>query len=397
MKISINYKLKGGFSMKKSIFSLFLLVIFLLTLNVMVLAQDDVVKLGFFAPVTGPAAADGESALNSAELAVEVINEKGGLDGKEVELVEYDDHLDSKQSVSIAQKLTTRDNVIAVVSGSYSGTTRPAAPIYQNAQIPMISAYAIHPDIPKSGDYIFQQSFPGPVQGKIGGYMAVDDLGAQEIAILYVDNDFGSTLNDNFQKYVEEKGAEVVYEDSFGIGEREFNPVLTKIKGLQPDLIYVVAYAGEGAAIMRQSVDVGIEAQILGTEGMDSTTQFLQVAGEAAEDLIITTNLNRESEEEQVQEYITRYTDKYGFAPDMVGASTYDGFMLLAHVIRQVGTDPAEIKDAMYEVENYMTNTGLLYRYTDIGEAIKPVQVQIVKNGEFKYYDKITDMNLIAP
>jgi branched-chain amino acid transport system substrate-binding protein len=384
--------------MKRSVFSLYLLMIFLLVFSAFAGAQsEDVIKLGFFAPITGPAAADGESALNSAELAVEVINEKGGLNGKMVELVDYDDHLDSKQSVSIAQKLTTRDNVVAVVSGSYSGTTRPAAGIYQNAKVPMISAYAIHPDIPRAGDYIFQQSFPGPVQGKVGGYMAVDDLGAQEIAILYVDNDFGSTLNDNFQKYVEEKGAEVVYVDSFGIGEREFNPVLTKIKGLNPDLIYVVAYAGEGAAIMRQIVDVGIEAKILGTEGMDSTTQFLQVAGEAADGLVITTNLNRDSEEEQVVEYINRYTEKYGFAPDMVGASTYDAFMLLAHVIGEVGTNPEDIKEAMYEVENFMTNTGLLYRYTEVGEAIKPVQVQIVKNGEFTYYDQITDMELIAP
>ena len=382
--------------MKRSFISLFLLVILLFAMSSLVMAQD-VVKLGFFAPVTGPAAADGESALNSAKLAVEVINEEGGIDGREVQLVEYDDHLDSKQSVSIAQKLTTRDNVVAVVSGSYSGTTRPAATIYQNAKVPMISAYAIHPDIPKTGDYIFQQSFPGPVQGRVGGYMAVDDLGAQKIAILYVDNDFGSTLNDNFQEYVKEKGAEVVYVDSFAIGEREFNPVLTKIKGLNPDLIYVVAYAGEGAAIMRQSVDVGIEAQILGTEGMDSTTQFLQVAGEAAEGLIITTNLNRDSEEEQVIDYINRYTEKYGFAPDMVGASTYDAFMLLAHVMRQVGPDSEAIKDAMYEVEDYMTNTGILYRYTEVGEAVKPVQVQIVKDGEFHYYDQITDMDIIAP
>jgi branched-chain amino acid transport system substrate-binding protein len=384
--------------MKRSRFSLYLLVIFLLVFSTFAGAQsEDMIKLGFFAPVTGPAAADGESALNSAKLAVEVINDKGGINGQMVELVDYDDHLDSKQSVSIAQKLTTRDNVVAVVSGSYSGTTRPVAAIYQNAKVPMISAYAIHPDIPRAGDYIFQQSFPGPVQGKVGGYMAVDDLGAQKIAILYVDNDFGSTLNDNFQEYVEEKGAEVVYVDSFGIGEREFNPVLTKINGLNPDLIYVVAYAGEGAAIMRQAADVGIEAKILGTEGMDSTTQFLQVAGEAAEGLIITTNLNRDSEEEQVIEYINRYTEKYGFAPDMVGASTYDAFMLLAHVIGEVGTNPEEIKEAMYEVENYMTNTGLLYRYTEVGEAIKPVQVQIVENGEFKYYDQITDMELIAP
>ena len=382
--------------MKRSFFSLFLIVILLFGMSSLVMAQD-VVKLGFFAPVTGPAAADGESALNSAKLAVEVINESGGIDGMEVELVDYDDHLDSKQSVSIAQKLTTRDNVVAVVSGSYSGTTRPAATIYQNAKTPMISAYAIHPDIPRTGDYIFQQSFPGPVQGRVGGYMAVDDLGAQEIAILYVDNDFGSTLNDNFQTYVKDKGAEVVYVDSFAIGEREFNPVLTRIKGLNPDLIYVVAYAGEGAAIMRQAADVGIEAQVLGTEGMDSTTQFLQVAGEAAEGLIITTNLNRDSEEEQVKDYINRYTEKFGFAPDMVGASTYDAFMLLAHVMRQVGPDSEAIKEAMYEVEDYMTNTGLLYRYTEVGEAIKPVQVQIVEDGEFHYYDQITDMDIIAP
>lgn len=382
--------------MKRSFFSLFLIVILLLGMSSLAMAQD-VVKLGFFAPITGPAAADGESALNSAKLAVEVINESGGIDGMEVELVDYDDHLDSKQSVSIAQKLTTRDNVVAVVSGSYSGTTRPAATIYQNAKVPMISAYAIHPDIPRTGDYIFQQSFPGPVQGRVGGYMAVDDLGAQEIAILYVDNDFGSTLNDNFQTYVNEKGAEVVYVDSFAIGEREFNPVLTRIKGLNPDLIYVVAYAGEGAAIMRQAADVGIEAQVLGTEGMDSTTQFLQVAGEAAEGLIITTNLNRDSEEEQVKDYINRYTEKFGFAPDMVGASTYDAFMLLAHVMRQVGPDSEAIKEAMYEVKDYMTNTGLLYRYTEVGEAIKPVQVQIVKDGEFHYYDQITDMDIIAP
>jgi len=382
--------------MKRSFFSLSLIVILLFGMSSLVMAQD-VVKLGFFAPVTGPAAADGESALNSAKLAVEVINESGGIDGMNVELVDYDDHLDSKQSVSIAQKLTTRDNVVAVVSGSYSGTTRPAATIYQNAKTPMISAYAIHPDIPRTGDYIFQQSFPGPVQGRVGGYMAVDDLGAQEIAILYVDNDFGSTLNDNFQTYVKDKGAEVVYVDSFAIGEREFNPVLTRIKGLNPDLIYVVAYAGEGAAIMRQAADVGIEAQVLGTEGMDSTTQFLQVAGEAAEGLIITTNLNRDSEEEQVRDYINRYTEKFGFAPDMVGASTYDAFMLLAHVMRQVGPDSEAIKEAMYEVKDYMTNTGLLYRYTEVGEAIKPVQVQIVEDGEFHYYDQITDMDIIAP
>jgi branched-chain amino acid transport system substrate-binding protein len=373
-----------------------LMVLFVFGLAGMVMAEE-VIKIGFFAPVTGPAAADGESALNAAILAVETINNQGGINGQRVELVNYDDHLDSSQAVSIAQKLTTKDNVVAVVSGSYSGTTRPAATIFQQAKIPMISAYAIHPDIPKAGNFIYQQSFPGPIQGKVGGYMAIDELGAEKIAILYVDNDFGSTLNTNFQKYAEEKGAEILYTDSFSIGEREFNPVLTKIKNLDPDLIYVVAYAGEGAAIVRQAEKVGLDCQILGTEGMDSTTQFLAVAGEAAEGLIITTNLNRDSEEDIVQNFIDSFDKKYGFAPDMVGASTYDSFMLLAYVMKEQGTDSVDIQKGITKISNFPSNTGITYRYTEEGEAVKPVQVQIVQNGEFHYYNTIDDMDLITP
>ena len=110
-------------------------------------ADKGPIKIGFFAPVTGPAAADGQSVLNAAKLAVEQKNKAGGINGRQVELVYYDDQFDTKQAVSIAQKLTTKDGVVAVVSGSYSGPTRAVAKIYQDAKIPMISAYANHPDI----------------------------------------------------------------------------------------------------------------------------------------------------------------------------------------------------------------------------------------------------------
>ena len=119
------------------------------------------IKIGFFAPVTGPAAADGDSVTKAAKLAVEKINKDGGINGRKVELVAYDDNLKPQEAVSIAQKLTTKDGVVAAVSGSYSHTTRAAAPIFENAKIPMIAAYALHPDITKGGDYVFRQSFVG--------------------------------------------------------------------------------------------------------------------------------------------------------------------------------------------------------------------------------------------
>ncbi|NNF78490.1 MAG: ABC transporter substrate-binding protein, partial [Rhizobiales bacterium] len=110
-------------------------------------ALADTVKIGINAPLTGFAAADGKSALTGAELAVEQANAAGGIDGKMIELVVYDDQASPKESVPIAQKLIEKDGVPIAISGSYSGATRAAAGVYQEAGVPFISAYAVHPDI----------------------------------------------------------------------------------------------------------------------------------------------------------------------------------------------------------------------------------------------------------
>ncbi len=355
------------------------------------------IKVGFYAPVTGPAAADGESASNAAKLAVKKINEEGGIKGRSVELVEYDDGLDTKQAVSIAQKLTTKDKVSAVVSGSYSGTTRAASKVYNDAGIPMISGYAIHPDITKAGDYIFRQSFVGLVQGKAGAKVAVEMLGAKKICILHIDNDFGSTLSENFQAKAKELGAEILSVDSFSFGEKEFTPVLTKIKQLNPDLLYMPAYAGEGSQIVMQVKDLGLDVQILGTEGIDSTIQFLGVAKDTAEGVVITTNLNRDSDREKVQDFISSYNEEYGHKPDMVAASTYDAFTVLFHVMEEKGVDSDAIKQGFNEISDYEAVTGIIKGYNELGEVKKAVQVQEVKDGEFHYYGEISDENIITP
>ena len=355
------------------------------------------IKVGFFAPTTGPVAADGENSLNAAKLAVENINASGGIDGREVVLVDYDDAFDTKQSVSVAQKLTTKDNVVAVVSGSYSGTTRAAAPVYQDAGIPMIASYAIHPDITKTGDFIFRQSFVGSVQGKAGGKVAAEMLGAKKISILYVDNDFGSTLSSSFTGMAESLGAEIVSTDKFSFGEKEFTPILTKIKQLDADLLYLPAYPGEGSQIVRQAHDLGLDLQIMGTEGIDATVQFIGVAGEAAEDVIITTNLNRDSDREIVQEFIGSFTEKYGYRPNMVAASTYDAFTVLFNVMKQTGVDSVAIKDGLHEIKDIEAVTGVIKGYNVLGEVEKTVQVQIVQDGQFHYYGEISDESIIKP
>lgn len=360
-------------------------------------ADKTPVKIGFYAPVTGVAAADGESSTNAAKLAVEKINQTGGINGRPVELVAYDDGLDPKQAVSIAQKLTTKDGVAAVVSGSYSGTTRASAKIYQDAKIPMIAGYALHPDITKSNNYIFRQSFLGPVQGKAGGKVAVETLKAKTVSILYVNVDFGKTLMEGFKAQAEKMGAKIISEDSFPSGEKEFTPVLTKIKGLNPDLIYMPCYSPEGSQIVRQAKTLGITSKILGTEGIDSTVEFLGVVQGAAEGVVITTNLNRDSQRKVVQEFIADFNKKYGHKPDMVAASVYDAFMVMANAMKTKGVEADKIREGIASTKDFEAVTGIIKGYNQNGEVKKNVQIQVVKDGDFHFFAELTDEDIITP
>ena len=144
----------------------------------------DTIKIGLMAPLTGFAAADGASVLDSVKLAVERVNNEGGVLGKKIELITYDDRADGKEAVTVARKLIQQDQVAAVVAGSYSTPSRASAPIFQDAEIPLVAAYAVHPDITGAGDFCFRNGFLGTVEGKSAGYVAVQMLKAKKIALL---------------------------------------------------------------------------------------------------------------------------------------------------------------------------------------------------------------------
>ncbi len=354
-------------------------------------------KIGIFSPTTGFAAADGTSALHGAELAVKYINEQGGINGVPLELVHYDDAAKPDQAVNVAHKLVGQDKVVAAVSGSYSGATRAAASVFQEAGIPMISGYAVHPEITKTGNMIWRTGSLAVVQGRVGGALAVDKLGAKRIAILTIDNDFGTSLADAFKEYVLAKGAEIVFEEKYPLGEKEFRAILNRIKEANPDVLYASAYYNEAANIVRQAKEVGLTATIIGQEGYDSP-KFLELAGDAAEGVIITTDLNRDSDREITQWYIRTYEETYGIAADMVGASTFDAVMVLAYAMRKGGTQPDQIVKALAELRDFEDAvTGPFYRFTEGREVMRPVTAQIVKNGRFRFYAEFDDPALITP
>jgi len=386
-----------GMSGKKFLTLFFVsLIIFSLGALIQPCYGEEVIKVGFFAPLTGFAAADGASAKHAVEIGVKQINDAGGINGKKVKLVIYDDRVDSKEAVAIARKLTEKDKVVAVVSGSYSGPTRVTAPILQKAGIPMVAGYAVHKDITRAGDFIFRNGFLGEIEGAAAAEVAVKQLMAKRIAVLTMDNDFGRALSAGFVKHAEESGAQIVSHQVYSLKEEDYTPFLTKVRKVNPDLLFTSGYYKQAALICRQAKDLGLKVQILGEEGFDSP-KFLEIARGSAEGVIIVTNLNRDDKRPHVQEFLRTYKERYGLDADMVGASSYDAFMIVAYAIRKAGTNPKAIRKALAELRDYDAITGNISRFNAIGEVTKPVQVQVVRGGKFRYYGVVDAPGIITP
>ncbi len=356
---------------------------------------QDVVKIGFFAPLTGFAAADGASARHSAEIAVEEINAAGGIKGRRVELVVYDDRHDSKEAVALANKLVEKDGVVGVVSGSYSMPSRVTAPIFARAGLPMTVAYAVHPDVTRAGPCVFRNGFLGQVEGWAGAEAAVTAHKARRIAVLTIKNDFGATTGAAFIERARKLGAEVVSEQIYPLGEKEFSPYLTKIKEQNVDLIYHTSYYNEGSLITRKARELGITAKLHGTEGIDSP-KFLELAGPAAEGTTFTTNLNRDDPRPEVQTFLRKYRARTGTEADMVGASAYDAVRILARGIELAGTDARAVCGALASLKDYPAITGKIAKFIR-GEATKPVQIEVIREGRIRHLATIDNPEVTTP
>ncbi len=368
-------------------------VVFLVTAPA--LAQETI-KIGFFAPITGPAAADGASAQHAVELGVKELNAAGGIKGKKVELIVYDDRFSPQEAVAIANKLIEKDQVAGVVSGSYSGPTRVTAPIFAKAGVPMVAGYAVHPDVTKAGESNFRNGFLGEVEGGAAGEYAVKVLKSKTPAVIYMDNDFGREISAGFIKRAQKLGAAIVARQVYKFpGEKDFRPFLTRIKEARPDLIFAAGYYNEAALIVRQAKELGITVQILGEEGFDSP-KFIELAGKDAEGVIIATNLDRDDPRPVVQNFLKNYKQAYNYDPDMVGASSYDAFKILVAAIEKAGTDRKAVIKALMDTRDYNGLTGKLTRFVK-GEVIKPVQFQIVKDGKFRRHGVVDNPEVITP
>jgi len=358
-------------------------------------AAAGTIKIGFHAPQTGFAASDGKSATIGAELAVEQINAAGGINGKMLELVVYDDQAQPAQAIPIANKLIGQDKVPIAVSGSYSAPTRSAAGVFQESRVPYISAYAIHPDITRAGDYVFRTSFLGEIQGKAGAKLIGELLGKKMVVMITLQNDFGKALADGFKSMTRDFGIEIVNEYEYSIKDRQFGSLVAKVKADDPEAIYASGYYFTAGPLVSQLRAAGVAVPIIGQEGYDSQ-KFIEIAGKAAEGVIITTSLDRDSDVPETKNFIEAFEKKAGFKADMVAASAHTAVMVAADALKRAGsTDSEPLRKALAET-HLKASTGTI-SFNALGEVVKAVQNQVVKDGNWHRHSVIDDPGLLAP
>jgi branched-chain amino acid transport system substrate-binding protein len=358
-------------------------------------AAADSIKIGFHAPLTGFAAADGKSAVEGAKLAVNQINAKGGVNGKTLELVIYDDQASPKNAVPIANKLIGGDKVKLAISGSYSGATRAAAGVFQNAKIPYIAAYAVHPSITKAGNYVFRTSFVGEVQGRAGAKLVGGMLKKKRVVLITLKNDFGKSLARGFKEKAGAYGITIVNEYQYSIKDRQFGPIVAKVKSDNPDAIYATGYFFTAGPLVRQLRAGGVTATVIGQEGYDSQ-KFIEIGGKAAEGVIITTSLNRDSKRAVTRNFIRSFEKAAGYKADMVAATAHTAIYVAAAALKKAGkVEPAAIRDAI-AATTVEASTGTI-SFNALGEVQKDVLVQVVKGGSYRYHSMIKDKKLLAP
>jgi branched-chain amino acid transport system substrate-binding protein len=355
------------------------------------------IKIGFQAPLTGAAATDGVSAKIAAEMARDKINAAGGVLGQNIELVTYDDQAKTEEAVFTANKLIGQDGVKFAVSGSYSASGRAAAPIFQRAGVPFISAYGVHPDITRSGDYVFRGVHLGPPQGRAGAKFVSDDLKLKRVSIITMDNDYGQATFEGFKSVLDRFGIKVLGEYTYSLKDRQFGSIVASVKRDDPEVIYITGYFFTAAPLVSQLRSAGIRAPIVGSQAFDAE-KLIQIAGPAVEGVYIVGGLNRDRDSSELKEYLAEFQKRAGYAGENVGATVYSAVRLMADATTRAGTlDPAKVRDALAATHNFPHLAGELVSFNSLREINMPMNVNVVKDGSFRHYAWIDDLKLLAP
>ena len=353
-------------------------------------ATNEIV-IGHYGSMTGSEATFGESTDNGIKLAVEELNAAGGIDGKKVRLITYDDKGDAREAGTAVTRLVTKDKVVAVIGEVASGLSLAGAPVCQENGVPMVTPSSTNPKVTKVGDMIFRVCFIDPFQGSVCAKFAweSDRLKAKKSAILTDQaSPYSVGLQEEFEKAFVGLGGAVVSKQTYQAGDQDFSAQLTAIRGSEPDVIFIPGYYTDVGNIALQARKLGITTSMLGGDGWDSS-KLGEIGGKALDGCFYSNHYSHQDPSERVQEFIKKYQEKNKQTPDGLAALGYDAARILFEAMkRSKSLGGADLAAELAKTKEFDGVTGRISIDAD-RNAVKPAVILEMKDGQPEFVTTI--------
>lgn len=346
--------------------------------------DSNVIKIGSMFELTGSAAEYGISMNEAVHMAVDEINAAGGIDGKELEVVERDIASDEAQAAQATMALATEENVVAIIGPALTGTLQASIPSANEYQIPIISPSAtddgvLQDDSGTVHPYAYRTSFTNSFQGGALASFANTNLNATK-AVIFADNssDYALGLTDTFTAAFD---GEIVSVENFTADQTDFSATLTNIRNLDFDVLYVPGYYEQAGPLIKQAREMGINQPILGPDGFGNSKVFELAGTDNMNDVFYTSHFVVESDNPTIRDFVENYEEVTGKTPDMFTGLAYDAVYLVKEAIERAGSlDTVEINREIENTTNFNGITGT-FSIDEKHDPVKTVSIIEVQNG----------------
>lgn len=351
-------------------------------------ASSNEIRIGLLDEMTGNNATFGTSAANGAKLAIKEANAKGGVLGKQIQAVVADNKSEPSESANAMTKLATQDKVAAVTGVFSSSNAIAASSVAEASKMPFLAVGATNPkvtvdDSGKVKDYTFRVCFIDPFQGTVGANFVLNTLKLRS-AVILVDNssDYSKGLASFFKEALTKGGGNVLSEEAYLQKDQDFKTILTKVKALNPEAIYVPGYYEEVSKIVKQARELGLNVPIIGGDGWDSP-KLVEVAGAAAlNNTYFTNHYSVEDTNPKSQAFVEAYKKEYGQVPDALAVLGYDAANVLIEAIKTANSvEPDKIRQALAAIKDYPAITGST-TLNATHDAVKSAVIIEMKDGK---------------
>lgn len=344
-------------------------------------AAQEPILMGIYQPLSGPSAYYGQTAVNGARLAVREINEAGGILGRRVILIEEDDAGDVTVTISAVKKLILRDKVVAIIGDYYSSCTSAGMEVCAKYKVPDITGISTAPDITRRGNqWIFRTVATDAMNAvSYASYMR-EELRNKTFVFMANNVEFGRDAVKAYRPILEDLGAEILGELYFSPHDVDFRAQITKIKGMNPDVITMVSEGVAGALFCKQARELGEDATIMGI-GTQAEDEFIRTAGAGAEGVYCATSYVAAIDTPENKVFVKKYRDLFREDPTEYSLAGYRNVYVYKQAIERAGvTDPVKIRDALTQAD-YMDISGTI-RFDETNQAHPWVFITKVVNGK---------------